>query len=211
MPEAVVALDRSQSFLSFASRELPGERVEWRCGDATKMSFADEGFDVVVSGLVLNFLPSPELMIREMSRVVRRGGTVAAYVWDYGGRMEILRPLLDVAKSMHARAVEADEALRSDNWRPETLARLFASAKLEDITCRGIDLCARFGSFEDYWAPFLGGQGVVGSYILSLTEGERAELRRLLEERMPKEPDGSIALQVRAWGIRGQREGKETA
>src|SRR5207342_927963 len=63
--------------------------------DARRLPVGDARFEAVVSGLVLNFVPDPALAVREMARVVRPGGRVAAYVWDYAGRMELIRHFWD--------------------------------------------------------------------------------------------------------------------
>ena len=67
-----------------------------------------------------------------------------------------------------------------------------------------LDIATPFASFEDYWRPFLGGQGPAPAYTMSLAEDARARLREHLRERMPTQPDGAIALTARAWGVRAR-------
>jgi hypothetical protein len=82
---------------------------------------------------------------------------------------------------------------------------LFREAVLESVETRAIEVPAVFQDFDDYWSPFLGGQGPAPGYAMSLDEGDRAELRELIRGRLPMEPDGSIRLVAGAWAARGRR------
>jgi SAM-dependent methyltransferase len=127
----------------------------------------------VVSGLVLNFVPDPALAAREMTRVARPGGRVAAYVWDYAGRMELIRHFWDAAAALDPAAAELDEGRRFGLCQPEPLGRLFRDAGLADVGVRPIEVATRFRDFDDYWDPFLGGQGPAPGYAMSLDEPGR--------------------------------------
>ena len=172
------------------------------------MSRPEEGhvFDAVVSGLVLNFVHEPARAVREMTRVARPGGTVAAYVWDYAGRMELMRWFWDAAVELDPVARGLDEGLRFRAFeRPESLEHFFREAGQEDVVSRAIDVPTVFRNFDDYWEPFLGGQGPAHAYVMSLAEDERNRLRESLRERLPQDADGSISLAARAWAVRGLR------
>ena len=100
-------------------------------------------------------------------------------------------------------AARLDEGTRFPLCRREALAQLFSAAGLRDVATTAVDVPTRFESFEDYWQPFLGGQGPAPAYAMSLDDAARSRLRDRLRERMPIEADGSIALAARAWAIRG--------
>ena len=201
-PASVVGLEPSEGFLKTA-RENLGGRVSLHQGDATAIPLGDASVDAAVSGLVLNFVPDPRAALLEMSRVTGKGGTIAAYVWDYGGRMDLMRLFWDAAVELDPRAAKMDEGVRFPLCRPEALERLFAGARLEAIEVKPIDVATAFANFDDYWAPFLGGQGPAPAYVMALEETARARLRERMCERLPTLADGSISLTARAWAIRG--------
>jgi hypothetical protein len=161
--------------------------------------------DYVVSGLVLNFAEDPAAAVVECARVARRGGTVAAYVWDYGGEMRMMRYFWDAAADLDPGALDFDEASRYAMCRPDDLKTMFVHAGLSAVETRAIDVATTFADFDDYWRPFLGGQAPAPRYAMSLGEEERANLRELLRSRLPTTSDGAIHLIARAWAVRGVR------
>src|SRR4029079_3855834 len=161
--------------------------------------------DAVVAGLVLKFLPQPDLALGEMIRAARVGGTVAAYVWDYAGKMQLMRHFWNAAVALNPPAIDLDEGRRFPLCQPQPLADLFRTAGLRAVEVRAIDIATDFHDFDDYWSPFLGGQGPAPSYAMSLSEEQRAALRERLRQSLPTALDGSIPLVARAWAIRGIR------
>ena len=157
---------------------------------------------MVVSGLVLNFVPDQRAALAEMARVTGKGGTIAAYVWDYAGKMELMRFFWDAAVELDPGAAKMDEGIRFPLCRPEALEKLFAGAGLKGVEVTPIDIPTPFANFDDYWQPFLGGQGPAPAYAMSLDETARARLRDRIRERLPIQADGSISLTARAWAVR---------
>jgi len=204
---SVVGVDPSPGFVQHArARSFGGAEVIFLEGDAQALPVASADFDAVVSGLVLNFVPDRARMVREMARAARPEATVALYVWDQTGGMELIERFWDVATALDT----AGEAKReSDRFRdicaPEPLAALFRGAGLRGVETGAIDTPTVFASFEDYWAPFLGGQGPAPAYLASLPEPRRTEIREGLRTRLRATPDGSIHLNARAWAVRGTR------
>ena len=137
-----------------------------------------------------------------MARVAAKGGTIAAYVWDYAGKMEVMRYFWDAAVELNPGAANMDEGVRFPLCRPEALEKLFADAGLEGVEVTPIDIPTPFANFDDYWQPFLGGQGPAPAYAMSLDETARARLREHIRQRVPIAGDGSISLISRAWAIR---------
>jgi SAM-dependent methyltransferase len=201
---SVTGVDSSEAFVAHARGAVPG--ATFVVGDAQALPFEDDSFDAVVSGLVLNFVPDQPRAVAEMTRVARPGATVAVYVWDYAGRMEMMRHFWDAAGELDPAARGLDEGQRFSAFdRPEALERLLAGAGQVAVESRAIDIPTVFRDFDDYWEPFLGGQGPAPSYVMSLGETERTGLRQALQERLPAAKDGSISLVARAWAVRGRK------
>ena len=197
-PAAVVGVDPSAGFVASARISFP--QAAFVVGDAQALPLPAGHADVTVSGLALNFVPDPGRAVAEFARVTAAGGVVAAYVWDYAEGMGLMRAFWDAAVALDPAAAALDEGQRFPLCRPEPLARLWASAGLDDVTVRPLDVPTVFTGFDDYWRPFLGGQGPAPGYAMSLSEERRLALRELLRSRLP---DGTIALTARAWAVRG--------
>ena len=204
-PAAVRAIDASAEYADFARAAISDPRARFEVADARALPIEDSWCDAAVSGLVLNFVPEPERMVREMMRVVRAGGTVAAYVWDYAAGMELMRIFWDAAIDLDPAALALDEGRRFPICSPDPLRELWRSAGLGSIQVQEIVIPTGFTDFEDYWAPFLGGQGPAPGYAMALDPGRRAALRERIRERLTFRADGSIELSARAWAVRGTR------
>jgi SAM-dependent methyltransferase len=202
-PSAVAGVEPSEGFLKTAKENLAGRAALYQ-GSATAIPLGDASVDAVVSALVLNFVADQCAALLEMARVTTKGGTIGAYVWDYAGKMELMRSFWDAAVELDPDAAKLDEGVRFPQCRPDALADLFAGAGLKNVEVTAIDVPTRFTNFDDYWQPFLGGQGPAPSYAMSLDEPARARLRDRIRERMPAEADGSISLIARAWASRGR-------
>ncbi len=200
-PVSVIGVEPSEGFLEKAKEQL-GTRVLLRRGSAAEIPLDDRAVDVTVSGLVLNFVPNGRAAVSEMARVTASGGTIAAYVWDYSGKMELMRHFWDAAVELNPEAAKLDEGVRFPVCRPEALTELFASAGLRGAQVTAIDITTSFADFEDYWRPFLGGQGPAPAYAMALDNTARARLADLIRGRLPLQADGSISLTARAWAVR---------
>lgn len=204
-PNSVQGVDPSPGFIAHAKAHIPSERARFDVGDAQSLRVATGSSDATVAGLVLNFVPQPDRAVAEMTRVARPGGVVAAYVWDYAGRMELMRYFWDAAVVLDPAASEHDEGRRFPICQPKPLTTLFAQAGLHDVEVRSIDIPTDFRDFDDYWSPFLGGQAPAPRYAMSLSEERRAALRDRIQTKLPIRQDGTIHLIARAWAVRGRR------
>jgi SAM-dependent methyltransferase len=202
-PVTVTGIDPSAGFIAYAHAHVRDDRVTFLAGDAQSLALETGAYDAAVSGLVLNFVPQPERAVAEMARVVRSGGIVAAYVWDYAGEMQLMRHFWDAVVALNPAARAQDESVRFPLCQPEPLARLFAQAGLRAVETRAITVPTDFRDFDDCWSPFLGGQGAAPSYAMSLDEEDRAAIREHIRARLPTAADGSISLTARAWAVRG--------
>jgi SAM-dependent methyltransferase len=204
-PAEVVGVDPSKGYVAHARERNADRRVGFEVADAAKLPFEDGSFDVAASGLVLNFLADPAEAAGEMVRVVRPGGTVAAYVWDYAGGMQLIRCLWDAAVALDPGAAQLDEGRRFPLCSPDALAELFGGAGLAEVETWAIEVPTVFSDFEDVWGPLLGGQGPAPGYVATLDEPARTRLRDRLRADLPIDPDGLIHLVARAWAVRGRR------
>jgi ubiquinone/menaquinone biosynthesis C-methylase UbiE len=123
-----MGIDPSVGFVEYAKAHNVSARVSFKIGDARALPIDSASFDAVVSGLVLNFVPEPRLAVAEMVRVVRTGGVVAAYVWDYAGKMELMRYFWDAATALDPAARDLDEGRRFPICQPPPLTELFLDA-----------------------------------------------------------------------------------
>ena len=198
-PSSVVGVEPSEAFLAEAKERL-GVRAELHRALADAIPLPDASVDVTVSGLVLNFVPDARAAVAEAKRVTRAGGAIAAYVWDYAGHMQLMRYFWDAAVELDPAA--PDEGPRFPISDPGRLEELFAGAGLTGPHARSIDVPTTFTDFDDYWQPFLGGQGPAPTYAMSLDEPARNRLRDRIREQLPIRGDGSIPLVARAWAVR---------
>ena len=201
-PASLVGVDPSEGFLAKANETLAG-RAKLSRSIATAIPLIDASVDVCCSALVLNFISDPHQAVTEMSRVTRDGGRVAAYLWDYAGKMELIRFFWDTVLEIDPRGTEMDEGTRFPLCRPEALTLLFRNAGLHAVEATAIDITTSFSSFEDYWLPFLGGQGPAPTYVIALDGSNRQRLRERLRQRLAPQADGSIVLTARAWAVQG--------
>jgi SAM-dependent methyltransferase len=202
-PRLVIGCDRASEYVAYARQQTPDERARFVVAELPELPSVVVGFDVAVSGLVLNFLPSPAEGIAALATRVRTGGIVAAYVWDYAQGMQLMRVFWDAATALDPAAHALDEGVRFPGCQPEPLQRLFAAAGLTDVRVWPIDVPTNLASFEEYWQPFLSGQGPAPGYAMSLSPERRLELRDAVRQRLPVSADGTIALTARAWAVRG--------
>jgi SAM-dependent methyltransferase len=203
-PRSVTGIDPSAGFIDYAKAHVSNPKVRFEVADAQSLPLQAGRFDAAVSGLVLNFVPKPSLAAQEMTRVVRPGGMVAAYVWDYAGKMEMMRFFWDATVALDPSASKLVEATRFPMCKPPALIGLFEDAGLQEVRTLMIDAPTMFRNFDDYWNPFLGGQGPAPAYAMSLSEEHRNALRERIRETLPIASDGSIPLIARAWAVRGQ-------
>ena len=198
---SIIGVDTSEGFLEIARDRV--KNAEFRVGSADNLNIPSDTIDYAVSGLVLNFLPDAHAALAEMTRVVRPGGSVALYVWDYAGHMQIMRYFFDTAILFDARSSEFDDGIKAPICRPLALKEAFASTGLINISVNALDITTPFDNFDDYWSPFLGGVGSAPKYCASLEKSIRKKIKAAIKEKLPTGPEGEILLAARAWAISG--------
>jgi SAM-dependent methyltransferase len=204
----VVGVDPSPTYIVHARTRSGGGRATFEEGDAQHLRFPDGSFDAALALLVVNFIPDRAAAVREMARVTRPGGVVVAAVWDYGEGMEMLRAFWDEAVTLDPACEPRDER-HMPACRPGELAALWTAQGLLDVREEPLAIPLTFSSFEDFWSPFQDGQGPAGAYVASLSEGPRRDLEQRLRRRLLGDRgDRPIALNARAWAVRGVVPGR---
>lgn len=202
-PSLVHGVDSSNDFVSLARQHITNPRARFDSGDATQLPWAMNAYDVTVSGLVLNFVPDHDAMVSEMARVTRPGGTVAAYVWDYAGGMQMMRYFWDAAIAVSPHDARLDQAERFPLCQPEPLRTLFERVGLKSVTVCALEIPTVFQNFDEYWNPFLGRIGAAPTYLASVSYEIRERIRQCLKAHLAATHDGPIKLSARAWAVQG--------
>ncbi|MBE7486455.1 MAG: methyltransferase domain-containing protein [Polyangiaceae bacterium] len=195
----VSAVDSSAEYVGHAKTANHDPRVEFRVEDAQELPFPDGTFEKTLSLLVLNFIPDPARAVKEWLRVTKTGGVVSAAVWDYGEGMQMLRAFWDEAIAFDPAARPRDEA-HMPLCRGGELSALWRQVGLQHVEEVALGVAQRFESFDEYWAPFLLGQGPAGAWVATLDAARRMELGERLRRRL-RPP---IELEARAWAVRGR-------
>lgn len=202
-PRSLILIDPSEGFLAKARANVADARAEFQVGDAQALAAQTGSRDMIVSALVLNFVPDRQKALAEMKRVARRGATVAFYVWDYpGGGVQFMRAFWTAATALDRNAVDLTEDRRFPFCTVDGLTALAESAGLASVACAKIEVPAVFKDFEDYWHPFTLGAGPAPGYCMSLEPEARQRLKEKLQADLPRDADGSIPLKTRAWAVK---------
>lgn len=202
VPVSIVAIDPSESFLAQAQARVTDRRVTFGLGSAEALPLENASADAAGSALMLNFVPDRGKALAEMRRVLRPGGLVAFYVWDYpGGGIQFMRAFWTAAAALDPNARELTEDRRFPFCTQEGLTELAGAAGLVDIACEAITVPTLFRDFDDLWQPFTLGAGPAPGYCASLPPEAREQLRLKLRESLPIAADGTIPLEARAWAV----------
>lgn len=196
VPSAISAIDPSEEQIAFAKSKSSASDVDYRLGDAMKLPFNDEEFDVAAMALVIQYIPDPAKAMTEIVRVVRPGGIIAAYVWPAMGEGHPLQPLNDAAKSIGvARAPRPGNRFRT----VEALVDPFAAARLGDIRGSSMEIQVNFSDFNDYW------YSQTGETVRTMTNVDVDRLKGALQRQLPQDERGQISISARVNVVRGQK------
>ena len=193
--DSVAAVDPSPPFVAAARERHPG--VDVREAPAESLPFEDGTFDAALAQLVVHFMSDPVAGIREMARVTRTGGTVAACVWDLAGGQAPISTLWTAAH-------ELDPNVSDESWRAGAreghLEQLFGDARLGEIQGTLLSVTVEHETFDEWWEPFTLGVGPAGSYTAGLDAGLQERLRERCQELLPPAP---FSITAGAWAVRG--------
>jgi len=194
-PEAVSAVDPSESFVAAVRERYPG--VGAQCASAESLPFANQEFDVTLAQLVVHFMKDPVAGLGEMRRVTRRQGVMAVCVWDHGGAQGPLSVFWEAARQIDP---EVEDESDLPGVREGHLGELFHAAGLHQVEETSLTVAVEQRTFEDWWEPFTLGVGPAGSYATSLDPKRQLQLREAAREKLPAAP---FVLTARAWAARG--------
>jgi ubiquinone/menaquinone biosynthesis C-methylase UbiE len=207
MPQVrgVHGIDFSPVYVEHAKRQSRDARLDFQVGDACSLPFPDASFDHSLSMLVLQFIPQADLAVREMRRVTRPGGTVAAATWDTRGGLVYFRLIFDTAAVLDRNANERRaRAYSRPMSRPGDLARAWRDAGLKDVVQDMLTIRMDFTSFADFWAPNEGKDGPVADYVGTLDAAAKAKLRDMVKlAYLDGEADGARSYAATAWVVKG--------
>jgi SAM-dependent methyltransferase len=194
-PDAVTAVEPSESFVAAARERHPGVSVQQAA--AEQLPFDDQQFDAALAQLVVHFMTDPVAGLREMVRVTRSGGVVAACVWDHAGGQGPLSPFWEAARKLDP-DIEGESDLAGA--REGHLAQLFQAAGLQEIEESVLTVEVEHPTFEEWWEPFTLGVGPAGAFAAGLDAERQDRLRERCRELLPTAP---FVLSARAWAARG--------
>lgn len=197
--EAVTACDPSPPFVDACAANCPG--VDVRLGRAEALPFDDDSVDVALAQLVLHFVSDPAAAAKELRRVVRPDGVVAACVWDFDAGMAMLRRFWDAASTVDP--VAPDEAHAVRFGRAGEIVALFHEAGFEELEETTLEVTSAYDGFDELWSGFLAGIGPAGSYLVALDEARREAVRDELFRRVGS-PAGGFELTAVARSARGR-------
>jgi SAM-dependent methyltransferase len=196
---SVAAADPSEMFSATCAERFPG--VDVKRAPAEELPWPDGTFDASLAQLVVNFMSDPVAGVREMHRVTRAGGVVAACIWDYRDGMRMLRTYWESALAIDPAA--PDEGRTMAIATADELRGIWLAAGLVDVESGAFDVEAEYESFDAFWHPFTVGAGPAGMHYASLDSAQAAALREECRHRLG-DPQGPFKLPARAWAIRGE-------
>lgn len=202
---SVRGLDLSATYVEYANRRNVDARLGFQVGDACALPFPNASFDHAVSLLVLQFVPQADLAVREMRRVTRSGGTVAAATWDTRGGLVALRMVYDAVAMLDQNGCRARAAAYTRPMsRPGDLASAWRDAGLIEVDQDTLTIRMEFASFADFWAPIEGKEGPVAAYVGTLDANAKARLQDVVRRAyLDGEADGVRSYAATAWVVKG--------
>jgi SAM-dependent methyltransferase len=197
----IVGIDVSEPYVAFARARNKDPRIKFDIGDVVSLPYPLGHFDRAVCQLVLMFLPDPFPAVTEMRRVVRPGGTVAACTWDGFGGQPHLRMLWDTASAL---GLDRSRSLFRPLNTAGELEAMWRKAGLVDVKESTITTRFEYANFDDYWSPFLCGDGPPGQMVMGLTPDQRGMLERQVRHVfLSGRPDGPRSFIGAAWICKG--------
>jgi len=200
-PQSLLITDQSADFLNHTKELISDDCAKFEVADAENLPLNATSVDIVTSALVFNFIPDRVAALKEMQRVLRPGGSVAFYVWDYpGGGMGFIDVFWKAAAALDPTASELDEAGRFPFCTVAGLAAICTEAGLENVVIEPVEVETVFDDFEAFWHPFTLGAGPAPGYVQTLDEKRRAALKGALKAQFGA--SGKVRLPARAWAVK---------
>ena len=203
-PRDLSAVDPAEDQIAYARTKPAAKRVNFRLAEAQKLPFADGEFDVAAMALVITFVPDPAQAIAEMKRVVKPGGMLGTYVWDFLGKGNTQQPLRE---AVEARGIPVQPTPGHVHSRLENLRAIFTGAGLEAVSVRPIEIDISYPNFDEYWTAQTGFANTVVQHMRKMTEAQIEELKAHLREHLPRDKAGRIVYKAWANAAKGRVPG----
>jgi ubiquinone/menaquinone biosynthesis C-methylase UbiE len=200
-PGGVSAVDPAEDQIAYARAKPAAKRVSFQLAEAQKLPFADGEFDIAAMALVITFVPDPGRAIAEMKRVVKPGGMIGTYVWDFLGKGNTQQPLRE---AVEARGILVQPTPGHVHSRLESLKAIFAGAGLEAVSVRPIEIEISYPNFDEYWIAQTGFANTVVQHMRKMSEVQIEELKAHLREHLPRDKGGRIVYKARANAAKGR-------
>lgn len=203
-PLKVSAIDPSADQIAYARTTPAAKAVTFQVGNAQSLPFGNGEFDAAGMALVITFIPDPGMALAEMKRVVKPGGTIGTYVWDFlnGGS-----PQQPLREAVEAAGVMIEHMHGHENSRREALERIFAAASLDDAATRMIEADVSYPDFDTYWTSQTALANTTVQYLRTMTAADIERVKAYLREHLPKDRSGRIAYKARASAAKGRVPG----
>lgn len=204
-PAYLLAIDNSDHYLVKAMENVFSNNVTFLNADLSSYPLNEE-FHNVTSGLVLNFVPRIEELLRCTMNNLKCGGQMSSFVWDYGGHYQPMRHFWEAAKEITSSAEAFDAGGKFNICTKENLIQLFRRLDLSDIQFTTMERIATFHNFNDYWLPIASAQGSVTEFMSTLTDAGKDTLKESIKRRLPISSNGEIKLIISALAVKGLKK-----
>jgi ubiquinone/menaquinone biosynthesis C-methylase UbiE len=203
-PRDVSAIDPAEDQIVHARTKPAAKGANFHLAEAQKLPFADGEFDVAAMALVITFIPEPARAIAEMKRVVRPGGMLGTYVWDFLGKGNTQQPLREAVEARGIRVMPMPGHAHS---RLESLRTIFTDAGLDAVSVRPIEIEISYPNFDSYWTAQTGFANTVVQHMRKMTEAQIEDLKAHLREHLPRDKGGRIVYKAWANAAKGRVPG----
>jgi ubiquinone/menaquinone biosynthesis C-methylase UbiE len=203
-PRDVSAVDPAEDQIAYARTKPAADRANFRLAEAQQLPFANGAFDVAAMALVITFVPDPAQALAEMKRVVKPGGVVGTYVWDFLGKGNTQQPLRE---AVEARGIPVLPTPGHIHSRLENLKTIFTGAGLDAVSVRPIEIEISYANFDEYWAAQTGFTNTVVQHMRKMTTAQIEELKAHLREHLPRDKNRRIVYKAWANAAKGRVPG----
>jgi len=200
-PAAVTGVDPSEGQLAYARTRPATKLAQFRVADAQSLPFPANSFDAASMALVITFIPDPVKAAAEIARVVRPGGWVATYMWDFPGRGFPLAPLVEALTSL---GMPTPGGFNPEASRADTMRAIWNEARLQSVDITVVRSEVTYRDFTDFWDSNTAPIGPSGQAINALSPADRDRLKARVHELLPIAADGSIAYEAFANAVKGR-------
>ena len=198
-PASVIGVDPSEGQLAFARTRPEAKAAEFRVADAQSLPFPDNSFDAAAMALVIVFVPDPVKAVTEMARVVRPGGLVATYMWEFPDGT----PLWPLSRGIKALGFEPPERPNVQASARDAMRAIWQQAGLQSLETDVIRIRVHYSNFDDFWTSNTMPVGPSGKALSQMTASAREQLKAHLREQMPTAPDGTLSYEAYANAVKG--------